>query len=180
MCDWLSPTWLSPINCANLPCNVCFFVSDLLSLFLCFFVTNFIIGITPKLLNESEPNFLCGIWQHTKFFSKYFFVTTLQGAGEGHHGPKCSRTLQSQNYFIYSQEILHVDRYYPRGVPFDIFKMADVTCARMREKNKMAEKKFSKIKNFLIQLERSCRTENEYVIIFFLRQTVTKWEPGKD
>ena len=114
------------------------------------------------------------------FFQNIFFVTTLQGAGEGHHGPKCSRTLQSQNYFIYSQEILHVDRYYPRGVPFDIFKMADLICARMREKNKMAEKKFSKLKIFLIQLERSCRPENEYVIIFFLRQTVKKWEPGKD
>ena len=42
------------------------------------------------------------------------------------------------------------------------------------------EKKFSKLKNFLIQLDRSCRTENEYVIIFFLRQAVKKWEPGKD
>ena len=114
------------------------------------------------------------------FFQNIFFVTTLQGAGEGHHGPKCSRTLQSQNYFIYKQTTLHVGGNYPRDVPFDIFKMADLICARMREKNKMAEKKFSKLKNFLMQLDRSCRTENEYVIIFFLRQAVKKREPGKD
>ena len=113
-------------------------------------------------------------------FQHIFFVTPPQGAGEGYHGPKCSRTLQSQNYFIYKQTTLHVGGNYPRDVPFDIFKMADLICARMREKNKMAEKKFSKLKIFLIQLERSCRAENEYVIIFFLRQTVKKWEPGKD
>ena len=41
-------------------------------------------------------------------------------------------------------------------------------------------KNFSKLKNFLIQLDRSCRTENKYVIIFFLRQAVKKLEPGKD
>ena len=93
------------------------------------------------------------------FFQNIFFVTTPQGAGEGHHGPKCSRTLQSQNYFIHSQEILHVGRNYPRGVPFDIFKMADVTCARMREKNKMAEKKFSNLKIFFMELDRPFHAE---------------------
>ena len=115
-----------------------------------------------------------------KYFENKIFVTTTKGAWQWGQVPLKVVTLQSQNYFIHSHEILHVDRYYPRGVPFDIFKMADLTCARMREKNKMAEKKFSKLKNFLMQLDRSCRTENEYVIIFFLRQVVKKWEPGKD
>ena len=82
------------------------------------------------------------------FFQNIFFVTPPQGAGEGHHGPKCSRTLQSQNYFIYSHEILHVDRYYPRGVPFDIFKMAAHTHVRMPEKKQNGGKKIFKSRNF--------------------------------
>ena len=52
-----------------------------------------IMRITPRQLNESDGFFLCGIRHHTKFVSKSIFVTAPQGAGEGNHGPKCSRTL---------------------------------------------------------------------------------------